>query len=59
VAVDGGTVGHAIGADEGLRAFPAKEGFVNGGTVWMAANVALNAMVGAAGVFAAVGGGIL
>lgn len=55
MAVDGGTVGQAIGAGESSRALPLGEGFVNGGVGWMLANTALNAMVGGVRAVAAVG----
>jgi hypothetical protein len=52
VAVNGSVILKAETMGELFGAFPAEEGFVNGGAVWMTANIALNAMVGGAGVFA-------
>src|ERR1700690_2487352 len=49
VPIDGRAVGDAKFADECFRALPAEEGFVNGGAVWMAANIAPNAVVGESG----------
>ena len=59
VAVNGSMILEAKTKGELFGAFPAEEGLINGGTVWMAANIALNAVVGGARVLAALGGGIL
>jgi hypothetical protein len=54
VTVNGGAVGYAEVAGKFSGALPKEERVIDGSAVWVAANIALNAMVGGAGVFAAV-----